>query len=45
MEVESNEHQVKPHKKGKLAVREAATQESRAGGRDQGPLLLFYSAL
>lgn len=45
MEVESNAHQVKPHKARKLADREAATQESRAGGRNQRFYCYYPSTL
>lgn len=45
MAVESNAHQVKPHTERKLADREAATQESRAGGRNQRFSCFYSSAL
>lgn len=45
MAVESNAHQVKPHTERKLADREAAAQESRAGGRNQRFSCYYSSAL
>lgn len=45
MEVQSEAHQGKPHTERKLADREAATQESRAGGRNQGFHCYYSSAV
>lgn len=46
MEVESDEHQVKPHKEREVAVREAATRNpgQMAGAKDFTAVLLsaFY---